>query len=260
MLLAVCVAPVFFAFYQNGELVGAVVFALAATSAIFYRNIHSKNKPAHKLTNNLPMHISDKYFLAYSGAYLAIVFLTSSLLVYFVGDFYGFASPVKVAGLVMLVISATAIVCCLLYGRFRYLPYRDSCTVWVQIVILGAMALGISLLFLKLSTSFAYVAASAALMGGSYGVFVVYTRSLVVYRARQCGRMALLAWYNVLPFVSSIGIFAVAGALKLIISQGGAQYYWGIATVLALTGGISLIALWAMNRNREQGVSGVSHN
>lgn len=266
MLVAVCLAPVFFAFYQHGVVVSGVVILLAFVAAFYYRNIASvigagvvgagitatSANGANANTKNIPLHLSDKYFLIYSGAYLAVVFLTSSLLVYFIRDFYGFKSPVKLGGLVMLVISLAAVVSCLLYGRFRQSPFRDSGCVWVQVIILAAMSVGVVLLYLKLVPSFMYVAASASLMGISYGVFVVFTRSLVVHRARDCGRTTLLAWYNMLPFISSIAIFAAAGGLKLIIASSAYSYYWGIAAVLAVVGMIALIALIAFNRNSEK--------
>lgn len=245
MLVGVTVGPVFFAYFYNPYIAVPVVMGLVVFTLISVWGLSLKRPQQEDVVSGV-LNAQDKWFLLYSGAYLAVIFLTSSILVYFLRDYYLLESPAKWAGVVMVLTSGGAFVASLIYGMKRQQVAGDVSVTWVNGLVIGLQLFAIGLLYAKPSTELWFLCGCGFLMGVSYGVFMVIGRAYASQRDKQ-SHNGLLSRFNRLPYVSTILAFAVAGGLNMVGALLPWNYYTSIFGFVVLLLAIASLAGYRLN-------------
>lgn len=237
MFLAITVSPLFFAYATSPLIILGVVGSMAGFAAYWLRDIGQTSLSTGDAPPTLPVLLRrtplHDYFIVYCGAYLAIIFLTSSLLVYFVRDYYALPKPVHSAGWIMLVTSACASVSCLSFAFTVKDASRALFSPILQYWVVGLQIVAITLLFLKLSISLWYLCLCTSMMGIAYGIFMVTTRHFAADTESGSGR-GLLSVYNMLPYICTFIVFSLAGLLNYFSAFTGFDFHRAIAGLIVL--------------------------
>lgn len=233
MLLGIMVGPLFFAYAHNNlPLVLLSILALTGLSVLPAKSELRGATILPRDPSSGTLHKANKLFLAYGAAYLSVIYLTSSLLLYFLADYYKLENPTTSAAWVMVATSGTAFFASVLYSRRPQIT-RDLQRWEINTLIILLQGLGISLLFLKLSSTLPYILLSCSIMGASYGIYMVLSRHYASVMERE-NNNGLLAVYNVLPYVATIAAFGICGLLGVASKHLGWSFYTSIGVFLAL--------------------------
>lgn len=260
MFIGTILGPLFFAYYYSVVEVLPVVILFALVS---FFGLYQYLSPSNKGTFKAATHFSrkndtfnlsaiDKSFCLYGLTYLAIIYLTSLLLVYFIRDYYHYNSPAKAAGWVMLVTSSVGFISAGFYGKFRIIS-SDLKYFSLHAGIIGFTLLALMLLYLQLSYSLWYLCVCTAIMGVSYGIYMTMGR-YYVYSVDKDKKNGILSLYNMTPHLSTLMVFLIAALCAWLLGDQLQQYYYSLLVILVI---LSLSALFFAKQFTDRLQSGV---
>lgn len=256
MLLGITIAPLFFAYFHAAEKALPWIILLAAIAYRTSGQVGRVNPSETPKSKPAGLKKADRQFIIYSLAYLAVVFLSTTLLVYFARDHYGMDGAAVKAGWVMMVSSGAAFLSALVYGVYRKNIPNDIRSPFIQSIILGLWVTASVLIYLKLHNSLGYLCFCGILMGISYGVYMVLGRQFVSIRDRT-HKNGMITLFNMLPYYATILIFGIAGLLKLASKTANWDYYAIILVLLLSLLSVSASQTILMMTRRGEFLSGL---
>lgn len=236
-LLAYIISPLFFALNPNKTALSMIIVLLLSISCglLSLKNSNFPENVALALNegaNLVPItfDLSDQLFILYVVIFLSLVNMATSLLTYFVSEYYMFPNYALKTGLLLMLMSACAGAAVVVFKnplenaegynatKLKYSLFRPK----LQMLIISVF-LGMSLLLLiKFSNSFIYVAVILCIMGLGHGLFLSSSRKFASTVSISTGNPKLLSIYNNLQSIALLVGYAISAIV------------WGITRVFRL--------------------------
>ncbi len=213
-LLGIMLAPFYFAaFPEAGLQNSALVLGICSVAALLLvRRLPSPPEATSLMPDSAPVapprsDIALKWFIAFTAVVLAAITMLMSVLAYVLHDYYGFADGATKGGLMIGVISISAVFGVFFAARFHRHHDARSFATGSQIAGSALFACAIASFELRFTRSFGILLTIGALAGIAYGLFLSTTRQYA--SARSSDSPNLLSVYNNLPNWAALASFSM---------------------------------------------------
>ena len=263
-LLAYIISPLFFALNSHKTIlsVGVILLLSVFVGLLSIKNCNFQEKVTFTLDEGVnssqkPFDLSDQLFVLYIVIFFSLVNMATSLLTYFVSEYYMFQNYALKTGLLLMLMSACAGAAVVAYRspsekaegynvkKLKHSLFRPK----LQIAIISVYLLMVYLLLIKLSNSFIYIAVILCIMGLGHGLFLSSSRKFASTVSIRNGNPRLLSLYNNLQSIALLVGYSISTIIWEIARAFKFNYYplVIISFLIMLIIEILIICLWVWN-------------